>query len=248
MEGGGKLSNGAGNVRQKVHVDVTSDTVCPWCFVGKKRLEEAIKQTQDKYDVEVQWHPFLLNPKAPKEGVDKRNYYISKFGESRVPSMEGQMKEVYKEPSDSLPCLLSHQQFSAYGLDYSLGGKTGNTLDSHRLLEYAAKQGLDKQNALVDELFKKYFSEEKYIGDRRPSVHTNREVLIAAADKVGIKGAREYLEDDNAGLKEVKMGLSKHARGVTGVPHFVINNRCQLSGAQPAESFVEAFKIATEDA
>eukprot|EP00850_Spirogloea_muscicola_P003440 SM000014S00228 [mRNA] locus=s14:17221:19480:- [translate_table: standard] len=245
MEGGGKLSNGAGNARQKVHVDVTSDTVCPWCFVGKKRLEEAIKQTQDKYDVEVQWHPFLLNPNAPKEGVDKRNYYISKFGESRVPSMEGQMKEkldfneVYEEPPEFRPCLISHQHFSAYGLDYSLGGKTGNTLDSHRLLEYAAKQGLDKQNALVDELFKKYFSEEKYIGDR--------EVLIAAADKVGVKGAREYLEDENAGLKEVKMGLSKHARGVTGVPHFVINNRCQLSGAQPAESFVEAFEIATED-
>lgn len=213
------VRNGSSGNKTTIWVDVTSDTVCPWCYVGKLNLDEAISATKDKYNVEVRWHPFLLNPKAPMEGHDKLQYYYEKFGETRVRGMIEHMKKI----------------FSERGLDYKIGGKTGNTMDSHRLLELAAQQGLVKQNALVEELFQNYFTQEKYIGDR--------DILLAAAEKVGISGAREFLDDPNAGRQEVLEGLREYAKGVTGVPFFRIGKET-IAGAQPAEAFVKAFQKA----
>jgi len=106
------------------------------------------------------------------------------------------------------------------------------------LIELAGKQGFEKQNAVVDELFLNFFTQEKYIGDR--------EVLVAAAEKVGVDGARVFLEDREAGLKEVLDAERKFRRGVTGVPHFVIDGRYEISGAQPPEAFLEAFEVAAK--
>lgn len=204
--------------RKTVRVDVTSDTVCPWCFVGKKNLDAAVEETKDKYDVVVRWLPFQLNPDASQEGRDKLEYYNSKFGAARVKPMVENMRRLFAER----------------GLDYKMGGKTGNTLDSHRLLELAAQQSPEKQNALVEELFKNYFSEEKYIGDR--------DVLLAAAKKVGVEGAEEWLADPKAGLAEVSHHLERIARmDVHGVPFFQIG-KVGVSGAQPKEVFLEAFE------
>lgn len=204
-----------------VKVDVTSDTVCPWCFVGKKNLEAAIAQLPEDVHVEVTWRPYQLNPSAPREGVDKEQFYMEKFG-PRVPAIMERMSSI----------------FANLGHKYSLGGKTGNTLDSHRLLWWAlhGPQGsVQKQNALAEELFLDYFTREKYIGDR--------EVLAAAAERVGLPGAREFLEDTTAGTKEVKEEMSRFGRGVSGVPYFRIAGQ-KLSGAQPPEVFVEALMSA----
>ncbi|PHT56987.1 hypothetical protein CQW23_05473 [Capsicum baccatum] len=202
-----------------IRIDISSDTVCPWCFVGKKNLDKAIALTNDQYDFEIKWHPFLLNPSAPKEGVNKKDYYRNKFG-PRSEQMMSKMSEVFK----------------GLGLEYNMSGLTGSSLDSHRLLYFAGQQGLDKQNNLAEELFLGYFTQGRYIGDR--------EFLIEAATKVGV-GAANFLEDPNNGLKEVNEELQQYSSNISGVPHFVLNGKYQLSGGQPPESFIQAFRAAS---
>ncbi|KAG6542201.1 hypothetical protein Mapa_016434 [Marchantia paleacea] len=205
-----------------IKIDILSDTVCPWCFIGKKYLEKAMDSCKDKFDFEVRWHPYMLNPNVPKEGVNKLEHYKQKFGSMRVQSMVDRVGQV----------------FAGLGVQYSMGGKTGNTLDSHRLIALAGRQGLENQNNLVEELFLNYFAQEKHLGDRQ--------VLLNAAQKAGIEGADQLLDDPNAGVKEIHEEIKKYARGVNGVPHFTIGDRIQLSGAQPPQSFVEAFELAAK--
>nr|XP_008341809.2 uncharacterized protein LOC103404656 [Malus domestica]XP_008341810.2 uncharacterized protein LOC103404656 [Malus domestica] len=184
--------------KKLIQIDIVSDTVCPWCFVGKRNLEKAFEASRDRFDFEVRWHPFQLNPNAPKEGVDKRSYYEEKFGTNRSKQMEARMAEIFR----------------SHGLEYNLSGLTGSTLDSHRLIYFAGLQGHDKQHALVAELFLGYFTQAKYIGDR--------EFLLESAQKVGVEGAAEFLEDPNNGLNEVNEELEKYTRNINGVPHFCL--------------------------
>ncbi|XP_027349637.1 uncharacterized protein LOC113861184 isoform X2 [Abrus precatorius] len=170
-------SNSTPSEKKHVRIDVSSDTVCPWCCVGKRNLDKAIAASKDKYDFEIIWHPFQLTPDAPKEGVDKREFYRSKFG-SQSESMAARMSEIFK----------------SVGLEYSLAGLTGNTIDSHRLIYFSRQQGLDKQHDLVEELNIGYFTQGKFIGDHK--------FLVESAAKVGIEGAEEFLKDPNNGLKE----------------------------------------------
>lgn len=204
-----------------IRIDVTSDTVCPWCFVGKRYLEKAMDTSKDRYDFEVKWHPFLLNPNADTRGVDKMQHYKSKFGVERTAMIMDRLTKVFND----------------LGLSFKAGGLTGSTWDSHRLIVLAGQQGLDKQNALVEELFRNYFTEEKYIGDR--------DVLLEAASKAGVVGAEEWLNDPSSGVNEIQQDLHKYAKGVTGVPNFMINGRQKLSGAQPPESFLKVFEAAS---
>ncbi|KAK2413188.1 Thioredoxin superfamily protein [Trifolium repens] len=88
-------TNSAHSEKKLVRVDISSDTVCPWCFVGKKNLDQAIASSKDKYNFEIIWHPYQLNPGAPKEGIEKREFYRTKFG-SQSDKMEAQMTEVFK--------------------------------------------------------------------------------------------------------------------------------------------------------
>mmetsp|Transcript_19629 Transcript_19629/g.30749 ORF Transcript_19629/g.30749 Transcript_19629/m.30749 type:complete len:185 (-) Transcript_19629:417-971(-) len=168
---------------------------------------------------EVKWRPFQLNPYAPKEGVNKQETYDKKFGKERVQMM--------------LPRL--QQAFRQVGVEMSMGGNTGNTMDSHRLLTWAGNKGITAQNALVEELFKNYFSEEKYIGDRT--------ILLEAAESVGLDKteAAEVIDDPEKYKKEVAEQMRKFAAGVSGVPFFFINGEPALSGAQPPEAFEEIF-------
>ncbi|XP_059670481.1 uncharacterized protein LOC132316016 [Cornus florida] len=208
--------------RKLIQIDVSSDTVCPFCFMGKKNLDNAIASSNNQYDFEIRWHPFFLDPSAPKEGVDKREYFRSKFG-SRADQMLARMSEIFK----------------GLGLEFNKSGLTGSTLDSHRLLYFAGKQGVGKQHSLVEELFLGYFTQAKFIGDR--------EFLVESARKVGIEGAAEFLEDPNNGLKEVNEDLEKYSAHITGVPNYVINGKHQLNGGQPPEVFLRAFQVAARD-
>ncbi|XP_010257944.1 PREDICTED: uncharacterized protein LOC104597878 [Nelumbo nucifera] len=212
--------NNAG--KKLIQIDVSSDTVCPWCFVGKRNLDKAITSSKDKFDFEIRWHPFFLNPSAPKEGVNKAEFYRSKFG-SRAEQIKARMTEVFRD----------------HGLDYDMSGLTGNTLDSHRLIAFARHQGPDKQRALVEELGLGYFTQGKYIGDR--------EFLVECARKAGVEGAAEFLEDPNNGLKEVYEELEQYSANITGVPYFVINGKHKLDGAQSPEVFLKAFQVAADN-
>ncbi|KAF8399654.1 hypothetical protein HHK36_015524 [Tetracentron sinense] len=211
------LGNNTG--KNLIRIDVSSDTVCPWCFVGKRNLDKAMASSNDQFDFEVRWHPYFLNPSAPKEGVNKKEYYRKKFG-SQSERIRARMTEVFR----------------GLGLEYDISGLTGNTLDSHRLIMFAGQQGLDKQHALVEELCLGYFTQAKYIGDR--------EFLLEAARKVGVEGAAEFLEDPSNGLNEVNEELEKYSAQITGVPYYVINGKHKLSGGQPPEVFLRAFQEA----
>uniref|UniRef100_A0A1D1Z3D6 Uncharacterized protein ywbO n=2 Tax=Anthurium amnicola TaxID=1678845 RepID=A0A1D1Z3D6_9ARAE len=173
--------------------------------------------SKNRFDFEVRWHPFILSPSAPKEGMKKADFYKQKFGH-QYESITSRMREVFR----------------GLGFEYDLSGLWGSTLDSHRLITFAGTQGFDKQNCLVEELFVNYFTQGKYIGDRQ--------VLLEAARKAGIEGAQELLEDPSKGLKEVQEELERYSREITGVPHFVINGRRELSGGQPPEVFLRAFE------
>eukprot|EP00879_Flechtneria_rotunda_P008956 GHRR01009377.1.p1 GENE.GHRR01009377.1~~GHRR01009377.1.p1 ORF type:complete len:261 (+),score=77.24 GHRR01009377.1:38-820(+) len=186
-----------------VNVEVVSDTVCPWCYIGKRRLEKAMKQFVDRADFKVHWLPFQLNPDAPQEGVNKMESYRQKFGASRVAQM--------------VPAMT--QTFANEGMQYSMGGLTGNTRNSHRLLAWAAaKHGLDRQNALAEELFKGYFTQERYINDR--------DFLLEAVEAAGLPRdeAAAILNTDGIGEQLVKEEIHKYPQ-VTGVPFFVVNGR-----------------------
>ncbi|XWS75647.1 hypothetical protein CRYUN_Cryun01aG0109000 [Craigia yunnanensis] len=183
-------SNSTG--KKLIRIDVSSDSVCPWCFVGKRNLDKAIAELKDQFDFVVKWHPFFLDPSAPKEGVNKREFYERK----------------------------------------------GNTLESHRLINFAGKQGFDKQHNLVEELFLGYFTQGIYIGDR--------EFLLESARKVGVEGAAEFLENPNNGVKEVNEELEKYSANISGVPNYTINGKHQLSGGQPPEAFMRAFQVAAK--
>ncbi|TYI20061.1 hypothetical protein ES332_A07G208500v1 [Gossypium tomentosum] len=202
-------SSGSNTGKKLIRIDVSSDSVCPWCFVGKRNLDK------------IKWHPFFLDPSAPKEGVSKREYYEKKFG-SRTQVLLAQITEIFRN----------------VGLEYDMSGLTGNTLDSHRLIYFAGKQGLDKQHALVEELYLGYFTQGKYIGDR--------EFLLESARKVGVEGAAEFLENPNKGVKEVNEDLQKYSANISGVPNYVINGKQQLSGGQPPEVFLRAFHVAAK--
>ncbi|GAB4827998.1 hypothetical protein Ancab_034886 [Ancistrocladus abbreviatus] len=206
--------------KKLIRIDVSFDTVCTWCFVGKKHLDKAIAASKDQFEFEIRWHPYILVPSAPREGVSKREFYKQRHG-ARAEQYIAITTEVFK----------------GLGLQYNLDGLTGNTLDSHRLVYFAGQQGLDKQHDLLEELFVGYFTQAKYIGDQ--------EFLVESAKKVGIEGAAEFLEDPNNGVKEVYEDLKKYSSNITGVPYYVVNNKQTLNGAQPPEAFLEAFQSAS---
>ncbi|KAL0028163.1 hypothetical protein WJX77_011577 [Trebouxia sp. C0004] len=176
-----------------VRVDVVSDTVCPWCFIGKRRLETAIRKFQGQKSFE-------------------------KFGEQRVKQMIPMMMET----------------FAKEGLNYSMEGQTGSTLNSHRLIALAGQQGLDKQDKVVEALFRAYFTEGQFINDKQ--------VLLKAAEQASISGAEELLNDEDELKSEVLHEVKTLAKGVTGVPFFIIDGKHSLSGAQESETFVKMFE------
>ncbi|XVE72286.1 hypothetical protein DITRI_Ditri11bG0027100 [Diplodiscus trichospermus] len=186
--------------KKLIQIDVVSDCVCPFCFMGKRNLDKAIAESKDQFDFEIKWRPYFLDPSAPKEGVNKKEHYERKFG-SRVQGMFARMTEMFRN----------------IGLEFDTSGLTGNTLDSHRLIYFAGKQGLDKQHNLVEEFFLGYFTQGKYIGDR--------EFLLESARKVGVEGAAEFLENPNNGVKEVNEELEKYSANISGVPNYTVGEK-----------------------
>lgn len=213
--------------RRLLKVDVISDTICPWCFVGKRRLEGAIKLAAAKgIDVSVQWHPFFLDPSLPKEGVDKMKSYVSKFGEARVKQMIPYIKSVGEKA----------------GINFSYGGVIANTMDSHRIMEFAFKTGgAALQDRVCEALMHFYFELEGNLGDVDALV---RAVVPAGIDE---KAVRALLATDE-GAKEVVESVRSLGRkfGVSGVPFFVIGGKEGLSGAQEESVLLEAFESALE--
>ncbi|KAK4058042.1 hypothetical protein OIO90_000781 [Microbotryomycetes sp. JL221] len=219
--------------RIPVSIEITSDSICPFCYIGYNRVTEAIRRAQSKgspLDFSIKMAPFELDPTLPPSpGLNKREMYIKKFGgPERIEAMEKAMAERGK----------------GCGINFSYGGQVSNTRDSHRLIEKARQlKGERGQRQFVERTFKTYFEEE---GD--PGSH---ELLARDAESVGIMSKDEtlaFLKSDEL-KKEVDAGIKQaQMRGISGVPFFILNDKLAISGAQETETFEKVFdQIASGD-
>lgn len=194
-----------------VRLDIFSDPVCPWCLIGKANLDRALESRPDHPFV-IEWHPFQLNPDMPAEGMDRREYLTLKFG----------------NPQDAVKAHLPLVEAAGTaGLTLDLGAirRTPNTLNAHRLIHWAGLEG--RQSAVVAALFRAYFQQGRDIGDR--AVLT--EIAGAAGMDAGI-AARLLASDADI---DATRDRDRHARarGIQGVPCFIVADTHVVSGAQP---------------
>ena len=196
-----------------VKLDILSDPICPWCYIGKAHLDRALEAHPD-HPFAIEWHPFQLNPDMPPEGMDRRAYLEAKFG-----GPEG-AAQVYGRIADAAKA-------AGLSIDFDAIQRTPSTLDAHRLIHWAGLEG--RQTAVVTRLFKAYFEAGQDIGDRN--------VLLDIAEGVGLDRAMiERLLDSDADREDIRArDAHARARGVTGVPTFVVANAHVLPGAQPPE-------------
>ncbi|HEY1772284.1 MAG TPA: DsbA family oxidoreductase [Gammaproteobacteria bacterium] len=207
-----------------MRIDVFSDVVCPWCFVGKRRLEQALAQAEMS-DAEIHWHPFQLNPDLPPEGMDRLRYLEAKFGPGAMERIHARLDEAGKS--------------AGIGFQFDRIGRSPNTLDAHRLLWLAGAQG--RQGALKEALLRAYFLEGRDVGDRA--------VLADIGAQVGIEADIPTWLASDAGVREVREDLAQAARlQISGVPFFIFDGRLALSGAQPPEVFLQALEAARKPA
>jgi len=205
--------------RRPVHIDVVSDVVCPWCLIGKHRLEKAIELTPD-IPVEVRWRPYFLNDWIPREGISREQYLTTKFGSS----------ERYKGIAQRVAAAAS-----AEGLIYAIDkiSRQPNTLDAHRLIRWAG--GVGKAAEMKQKLMDLYFTEGADLTDRK--------VLVQAAADIGLNA--EEIEKALAGEKDVaeveREALSAKEAGIEGVPCFIFDGKFAVSGAQAPEYLAEAI-------
>jgi len=212
-----------------MRIDIWSDVVCPWCWIGKHRLLRALALMGDNApQVDVHWHPFLLDPDADATPVPLRQAYAAKFGGmARVEQMLAQARAAAQ--AEGLP------------MDFEQGQVRVSTLPAHRLLWLAAREGV--QEPVGEALFRAHFEHGRNLADPQ--------VLAEAASAGGIPAerVRAMLASDE-GLAEVRAGLGQaQALGIQSVPTFVINGRYAVQGAQPPEVFVQVLeKLAAEQA
>lgn len=207
--------------QEKILIEVYSDVICPWCYVGKRRLERALRHLGGAIATKVAWRPFQLNPGMPLEGMDRTAYLEAKFGS----------REVYRRLEEQVRTAEEHLEFAFDRITV-----TPNTLAAHRLIWYAGTQG--RQDAMVETLFRFYFVEGRDIG--------RAETLSEAAGQVGL--ARHEVEvflGGNQGLDEVRRAEAVGRRlGIRAVPCFVINGESIMAGAQPVEVLTDAIAAA----
>jgi predicted DsbA family dithiol-disulfide isomerase len=192
--------------------------------VGKKRLEKGIAAYKERHPdsndtFSTNWFPFYLDPSAPKS-IDKQERYESKFGRERTLMMQQRLSQIGQ----------------AEGINFKYGGNTGNTRDSHRLIQLGKTKGPHMQTRVIEELFAAYFENQKDI--------TRQNILIEAGVKAGLdeKEAKEWLEGGKGGPEVDKEVQDAVAQNISGVPNFTINDQFEIGGAQDASAFVQLFE------
>jgi predicted DsbA family dithiol-disulfide isomerase len=204
-------------------IDVVSDVVCPWCYIGKRFLERAIA-LKPEIPVEVRFRPYFLNPWVPREGISREQYLITKFGSV----------ERYNANSQRIVDAAAYA-----GLDYARDKikRQPNTLDCHRLIRWADANAA----AMKQRLMEIYFSEG---GDL-----TSRDVLVQAAIDVGLDGdvvRRKLTTEEDVDELEAEVNSAKEA-GIDGVPCFVFGRLMAVSGAQPPDALAQAIERAAQE-
>lgn len=208
-----------------IRIDIVSDVICPWCFIGKRRLERALA-AEAPGSIVVGWRPFQLNPDMPVEGMSRKDYLRAKFGTDD--GGERYKHVVAAGLEEGIPFAFERMQ------------RTPNTVRAHRLIRFAERFGA--ADATVEALFVAYFANARDVGDL--------DVLAEVAGTAGLDAseARRYLasDEDDALIR----AEDKYARelGIQGVPCFVIDRKYMVSGAQPAELFADVFRQVREAA
>ncbi|ROT35798.1 DSBA-like thioredoxin domain-containing protein [Sodiomyces alkalinus F11] len=207
------------------NIRIISDNVCPWCYIGKARLDKAIALYKRTYPAAqddtftVTWYPYYLDPNAPKTGIPLLERLASKFSASRLEPLQAHLRQVGQ----------------AEGINFKFDCLTGNTRDSHRVAQLAKAKGLETQNRVVAEIMRSYFEGSGDI--------TSWDHLVAAAERGGLDGAevRDWLAEGKGGEEVDQEVREAFALGVSGVPHFVIQGQYRVGGAQGPETFLEQF-------
>ena len=202
-------------------IEIYSDLICPWCYIGRRRLGEALKLLELSEPPNIVWRPFELNPDLPKSGLDRRAYRTAKFASwERSQAMDREVAESGK----------------TLGLTFHYDRilRTPNTLAGHRLLWWARETG--SQDALAEALFRAYFSEGRDIG--------KLEVLTDVAAEVGLsrEQARRFLQSEQGRVEVSAEEHKARRRGLNSVPFFFLNSIPTFAGAQPPGAFIEAFR------
>ncbi|MER8550671.1 DsbA family protein [Mesorhizobium sp. M0976] len=209
------------NDESSITVDVVSDVVCPWCFIGQKRLDKAIAAVD--IDVHIRWRPFQLDPTIPPEGKNRRDYMVAKFGsEQRIREIHARIEPLGE----------------AEGISFAFDAikVAPNTLDAHRLIRWAGTAGEAVQNRLVRRLFQLNFEEGANLGDHA--------VLIEAAREAGMDASVvETLLPTDADVEAVRTEIATASRmGISGVPCFLLEGKYAVMGAQDADTLADAIR------
>jgi predicted DsbA family dithiol-disulfide isomerase len=205
-------------------IDIVFDTVCPWCFIGKHRLEKALA-LRPRVKAELRWRPFLLNPDLPPEGMDREIYLERKFGSSyRIQRIQN--------------AAIQAGELEGINFAFDRMRRTPSSVQSHRLIQWAGAYGLQTQ--LVEALFRAYFEEGRDIGELA--------VLVLLAEQVGLppREALEHLQGYEGYQEIEEQNARMHRLGVTGVPCYILDDRYAVSGAQEPDMLARLIDIARE--
>lgn len=207
--------------KKKIKVEIVSDVVCPWCYIGKRRLEKAINTLKDTYEFDISYLPFELNPTIPESGLDQKEFLMKKFGgEARYNQITNHVKQVAAEEG-------LHFNFDKQGI-------SPNTRLPHLLIQFAKQEG--KQAEVKEAFMSAYFEKGVDL--------SKKENLIEVAASAGLERQKvETIIASSEGLKDIeKMETELQKLGVTGVPFYIIENKYGVSGAQPTDVFIQAFE------
>ena len=198
---------------QTIKLDIMSDPICPWCYIGKAHLDRALESEPD-HPFAIEWHPFQLNPDMPAEGMDRRAYLEGKFG-----GKEGAVR--------AYAPVVEHAEKAGLKINFEAMQRTPNTLNAHRLIHWAGIEG--RQTAAVSALFKAYFVDARDIGDA--------EVLADIADGIEMDASvvtRLLATDED--MEDIRK-RDAHSRemGINSVPTFIVGGRHAVPSAQPPE-------------
>ncbi|MDB5590057.1 DsbA family oxidoreductase [Enterovirga sp.] len=203
-----------------IQIQVFSDVICPWCLIGKRRLERALDATGERAEAQVTWLPYELNPDMAPAGMPRAEYRARKFGQERAEMLDREMTERGREEGISF-------RFDRIAV-------TPSTRKAHRLISFADREG--RSGALNEALMVGYFEEARDIG--------TEEVLldIAAAQGLDRDLARAALQDPEVDREVAALERRAAEIGITGVPFFILDGRFAVSGAQPAESWIDVLR------
>lgn len=208
-----------------MEIDIYSDPICPWCYIGKRRLERALAE-RTEYKPAIRWRTFQLNPDMPAAGLERERYLTLKFGGSDRAS---QLYDNIRRAGET------------EGIEFAFDriARTPNTLQAHRLIRFA--NGTPQSDTIIETLFRRYFVEGGSIGDIESLIETG------IAEGMNADALRAYMTSDED-LDAVQLEDSSARRlGIQGVPCFIINSQYALSGAQEPEAFYPLFEMAAQE-